>query len=70
MKISIVTICYNEEKNIAKTIESVLRQTSTDYEYIICDGESTDNTLDIIQEYAQKFKERGVNFTLSSGKDG
>ena len=70
MKISIVTICYNEEKNIAKTIESVLRQTSTDYEYIICDGASTDNTLDIIQEYAQKFKERGVKFTLSSGKDG
>lgn len=70
MKISIITICYNEEKNIAKTIESVLGQTSTDYEYVICDGESTDGTLKIIQSYAEKFKDKGVDFIVSSGKDG
>lgn len=47
---SIVTICYNSEKSIAKTIKSVKRQEFKDFEYIIVDGKSTDNTLTIIKE--------------------
>ncbi len=51
--VSIITVCYNSEKHIADTIESVLNQTDKKYEYIIVDGGSTDDTLKIIQNYKE-----------------
>lgn len=56
--ISIITICYNSEITIEKTINSVLMQENQDYEYIIVDGASTDNTLDIIKRFEPSFHGR------------
>ncbi len=51
MKISIITVVYNNEKKIKETIESVLSQKNIDLEYIIIDGASTDNTLNVVNYY-------------------
>jgi len=52
--ISIITPVYNSEKYIAETIESVLAQTYSDWEMIIVDDCSTDNSKEIIRKYARK----------------
>ncbi|MCD7972075.1 MAG: glycosyltransferase [Candidatus Azobacteroides sp.] len=48
---SIITITYNAEKHIRRTIESIIRQSYSGIEYIIVDGKSTDHTIDIINSY-------------------
>lgn len=55
MKFSIITVCFNSEQTIEKTLQSVLNQTYQDFEYIIIDGKSTDRTLDIIKKYEPLF---------------
>ena len=54
MKVSIITVCYNSEATIKETIESVASQSYSDIEYIIVDGKSTDNTLEIIQQFGNR----------------
>jgi glycosyltransferase involved in cell wall biosynthesis len=49
---SIITIVYNDAKNIETTIKSVIYQKNKDYEYIIIDGGSKDGTLDVIKKYS------------------
>ena len=50
---SIITICRNEEQRIHLTCDSVVAQKFTNYEWIIQDGQSTDNTLNIINTYKE-----------------
>ncbi|MGN5954533.1 glycosyltransferase family 2 protein [Sphingobacterium lactis] len=50
-KISIITIVYNNVRDIRYTLESVAGQTYKDIEYIVIDGASTDGTLNVLQEY-------------------
>lgn len=69
MKISIVTVSYNAETTIDKTIESVLNQSTPPYEYIIKDGGSNDSTLDIVRSYVGKFEEKGILYKIVSEKD-
>jgi glycosyltransferase involved in cell wall biosynthesis len=52
IKISIITVCYNSDKTLEKTIQSVLRQTYQNVEYIIVDGNSKDNTVSIIKKFS------------------
>jgi glycosyltransferase involved in cell wall biosynthesis len=52
MKVSIITVCFNSADTIRDTIESVTAQDYKDVEYIVIDGGSTDDTLEIINEYA------------------
>lgn len=51
LKISIITVCYNSEKYIRSAIESVKSQTYSNIEYIVIDGGSSDDTIDIVKEY-------------------
>ena len=53
-KLSIITVNLNNAPGLRKTIESVLNQSFTDYEYIIIDGGSTDGSVDVIKEHADK----------------
>ena len=53
-KVTIVTVVKNDEKNIEKTILSILSQDYHSLEYIIIDGESTDQTGNIIQKYSDR----------------
>lgn len=55
MKISVVTVTFNSGETVRDTIESVLIQEYSNYEYLVIDGGSKDDTVDIIKEYEPKF---------------
>ena len=61
MKVTVITICFNSEAVIKKTIESVLNQTYTDIEYIIIDGASKDKTVEIAESYKDAFADKGID---------
>ncbi len=67
--ISIITASYNSSKTIEDTLISVLNQTYLEFEYIIIDGNSTDETLKIIEAYKPKFKEKKILFKVVSESD-
>jgi glycosyltransferase len=54
MKLSVITVVYNNDKTISEAINSVLSQNYDEIEYIIIDGASRDNTLTIIKEYQSR----------------
>jgi len=49
--VSVVTVVFNGERTLEQTIQSVLKQTYNNIEYIIVDGRSTDGTIEILKEY-------------------
>jgi len=57
-KFSLITVSYNSSQTIAETIQSVLNQTYSEIEYIIVDGNSKDNTMDIVKSFEPKFNGR------------
>lgn len=65
MKLSIITINYNNVAGLEKTIRSVISQTFTDYEYIVIDGGSTDGSVDVIKKYGDN-----IDFWVSEPDKG
>ena len=63
--VSIVTVVFNDENNIESTIKSVINQSYNNIEYIIIDGGSSDNTIDIIKKY-----EDYIDFWISEPDNG
>lgn len=74
-KVSIIMGIYNCEDTLSEAINSILEQTFLDWEFIMCDDGSTDNTLQIANDYAKRFPEKivvirnncncGLNYTLN-----
>ncbi len=58
MLVTIITVAYNSESTISRTIESVLNQTYPNIEYIIIDGASGDKTVEIAKSYETAFAEK------------
>jgi len=72
VKISIITACYNNEKTIAASMQSVANQVGVHLEHIIVDGLSTDKTLDIVSSYSHSIKvisekDTGIYDALNKG---
>lgn len=75
MHLSIITINYNNKDGLNQTINSVLNQTYTGFEYIIIDGGSTDGSVDIITYHSKKItywiseKDQGIYNAINKGID-
>ena len=73
MKISIITVAFNSAKTIEDTIQSVLSQDYPEIEYIIVDGNSSDETVNIIRQYENRIskwvseKDRGMYDAMNKG---
>ena len=73
MKVSIITVTYNSEKSLQRSIDSVISQDYLDIEHIIIDGGSADNTIDIInknKKHIAKYiseKDSGIYQALNKG---
>ncbi len=64
-KISVITVCYNAARTIERTIHSVIEQGYPNLEYVLVDGGSTDNTIEIISKYKDK-----INSFISEPDNG
>jgi glycosyltransferase involved in cell wall biosynthesis len=70
---SIITVVYNGDKFLEKTITSVINQSCKDFEYIVIDGGSTDKSLEIIKKYEKKIdywvseKDKGIYDAFNKG---
>lgn len=73
MKFSIITVNYNHRDGLIKTIQSVISQTYTDYEYIIIDGGSTDGSVEVIKEFSNRIsywvseRDKGIYNAMNKG---
>lgn len=73
MKLSVITINYNNCEGLRKTIESVVNQTWRDFEYVVIDGGSTDGSVEVIKEYADRIDywvsepDKGIYNALNKG---
>jgi glycosyltransferase involved in cell wall biosynthesis len=65
LKLSIITVNRNNAAGLEKTIQSVIHQTYTDFEYIIIDGNSTDVSIEVIKKYNAK-----INYWVSEPDTG
>ena len=72
-KLSIITINYNDAAGLRKTIESVITQTSKDFEYIVIDGGSTDGSLGVIKAFESRIDhwvsepDKGIYHAMNKG---
>lgn len=69
MRITVITVCFNSEKTIGDTIESLLLQTNNVYEHIFVDGMSEDKTLEIIKSYIKRYEHKNIKLKIIKEQD-
>lgn len=67
--VTIITVTYNCEQTIGKTLESVLAQRYKPIEYLIIDGASTDKTVEKAETYREQMEKMGVSYNIYSEQD-
>ena len=75
MKVSVVTVNYNNSAELEETLKSVVAQEYRNIEHIIVDGSSTDGTIEIVEQYAEKHPEikwisepdNGIYYAMNKG---
>lgn len=76
MKVSIITVAFNSGRTLAHTLRSVMSQTYSNIEYVVIDGGSTDDSIDIIREWEPRFngrlkwaseKDKGIYDAMNKG---
>ena len=60
MKISLITICWNSERTLSRTLKTVMEQSRRPDEYLFIDGGSTDHTLAILEEFKTRAESKGM----------
>ena len=60
MKISLITICWNSERTLSRSLKSVMEQSRRPDEYVFVDGGSTDRTLEILEEFKTRAESKGM----------
>lgn len=68
-KVSVITINYNNANGLKSTLESVINQDYSDFEYILIDGGSKDDSVRLIKKYEKMFQRRNINFFYVSESD-
>lgn len=73
MKLTIITICYNDKEGLVRTLKSVECQTCKDFQYIIIDGASTDGSVELLKQYTEMIdyqiseKDNGIYNAMNKG---
>lgn len=70
MLISDITITYNNIEGLKRTLDSFLQQTFLDFEVIVIDGGSTDQSAELLERYVPCFAEKGIAYSYVSEPDG
>lgn len=68
-KVTVITICYNAAAELQETIASVVRQNFEDFEYLIVDGGSKDESVEIARSYEAEFARRNIPYRITSEQD-
>lgn len=68
-EISIITINYNNNSGLTKTAKSILNQKNLNFEWIVVDGKSEDNSIDNLESYIKNFSDKVPSIKIYSSKD-
>lgn len=67
--LSVITVCFHAREQIQRTMECVLGQTWTQFEYLVIDGGSDDGTQELLEASRGRFEEKGIPFRFLSESD-